>query len=373
MKKIVIACDSFKGCMDASIACDVIEKAMKEIHPTYTYTKIPMADGGEGTAQILSDATNARLQTVKVKNLYHQDINVTYGIHQHTAFIEAASNLAITYLLDNQKQPLEATSYGLGQIILDAMSRDCTKIIVGLGGSGTVDGGFGMLCALGAKFYNHEGQLLPCHVSSIAKIASVDLTTTFVNLEGIEIQIASDVENTYIGKNGASYTFGPQKGLSPKQVEQMDQDLNHLATIFLQATNKEIRDVPRTGSAGGLGGAFYLLGASLVSGIDLVMDITKLELAILDADLVISGEGSIDGQTIDGKTISGIARLTSKHQVPFITFGGRVTKEASNLYDIGVTAMFSIVNECMPLETSLALGEQCLYQEVINISKILFK
>lgn len=371
MKKVVIACDSFKGCMEASVACDVIEKAMKEVHPNYTYTKIPMADGGEGTAAILSRATNARLQTLKVKNLYHEDVHVTYGVHQNTGFIEAASNLAITYLLDGKKQPLQATSYGLGQIILDAICRDCTKIIVGLGGSGCVDGGFGMLCALGAKFYDQENQELPCHVSSIRKVVRVDLSTAYKNLEGIELKVASDVENTYIGENGASHVFGPQKGLSKEEVIQMDQDLDHLATIFEQETAISIKSVPRTGSAGGLGGALYLLGSKLVSGIDLVMEVTKLEEAVKDADLVISGEGSIDAQTIDGKTISGIAKLTLKHKVPFITFGGRVTNDACNLYDIGVTAMFSIVNECMPLETSLALGEQCLHQEVVNISRIL--
>lgn len=372
MKKIVIACDSFKESMSAIEACHAIEKGIKTVDPYVNCLCIPMADGGEGTTAVLMNALNAKFCSVVVKNPFLSDIEAFYGVNDEgVALMEVASTCGIDLIPREKRNPTKALSFGLGQMIQDALNKGVHKIIVGLGGSGTNDGGYGMLYALGAKFYDYENNELPLLVDSIQKIESMDLSQVFDKFKHCEIIVASDVDNVLTGQAGATYVFGKQKGSNDKQLAFLEESLVHFKNVIHEQFQIDLNQVKKTGAAGGLGGAFYLLGAKMTSGIDLVLDVTEFKKHIQDASYIMSGEGSIDSQTINGKTISGIAKLASQYQVPVIVFGGRVSENAKNLYDIGVTAMFSITNEAKTLQQALLDGKHTLETTASNVYRLI--
>lgn len=368
--KIVIASDSFKESMTSIEACHAIEKGIKAVDPDINCLCLPMADGGEGTTEVLMSATNSTLYSLNTFNPFHEVINATYGMNKAgTAIMETASTCGIDLIPRELRDPTRALSTGLGEMIKDAVNKGAKEIIIGLGGSGTNDGGFGMLYALGAKFYDIYHKLLPLSFDSILKIESIDLSE--INLNGCQIIAASDVDNVFTGPQGATYVFAQQKGASSSQQVYLEECLCHLQHIINYQYHIDLKTIAKTGSAGGIGGALYLLGAQMVSGIDMVLKVTEFEKHIQDASYIFTGEGSIDHQTIEGKTISGIARIAKKHNVPVIALAGKVTKEAENLNDIGVTAMFSITNEAKSLSQALKDGKEFLTFTTMNICKLI--
>lgn len=287
--------------------------------------------------------------------------------------MEVATTCGIDLISREQRNPTKGLSVGLGQMMKDAIHRGAKKIIIGLGGSGTNDGGYGMLCALGAQFYDKDKQLLPTEFTSIQKIERIDLSSVYQLLDRCEIVVASDVDNVFTGEQGATYVFGKQKGANQQQLDYLEQSLIHFQNVIFRQYHIQLNRIKKTGSAGGIGGALYLLGADMMSGIDLVMQVTEFEKHIQNADYIMTGEGSIDSQTIHGKTISGIAKIASQYNIPVIAFGGRVTEEAQNLYDIGVTAMFSITNEIKTLNQALLDGQKYLQITSKNVFRLLNK
>lgn len=374
MKKIVIACDSFKESMDASIACKAIQRGLQEVFKDDIQTVLlPLADGGEGSAKVIGEALQMPTRVISCSNPYMEQIEATYYFDKTTkrAVIEVASSCGIDLIEKEKRDPTKALSYGFGEMILDALDQGSEEIVLCLGGSMTNDGGYGMLKALGAIFYDENSQELPLTIASIEKVRSMDLTRVLKRIKTCKIKVASDVTNCYIGKHGATYTFGKQKGANPQQLEYLEKSLTSFNQRVIETLQIDLSQIQRTGSAGGLGGALYCIGATLCSGIDLILELVNFNQCIEGASYIFTGEGSIDGQTIDGKTISGIAMRAKQQNIPVIALAGRVTSEASNLYSIGVTAMFSITNEAKDLKQALLDGEQSLLETTRNIAYLL--
>lgn len=370
--KIVIASDSFKESMTAFEACEAMKKGIHAVDSQVDCVCIPMSDGGEGTVDVLLKTTQAKIQTVEVLNPFHEKISATYGVDSAgSAIIECAAVVGIDLIPVEKRNPTIALSTGLGEMLLDALEQGANQIIIGLGGSGTNDGGFGLLYALGTKFYDKNMNELPLSMESILKIESMDLSEAISKLEKCKLIVASDVDNVYTGKQGATYVFGKQKGANKDQLDYLESCLCHLQEIIKRQYDIDLSQIEKTGSAGGLGGAFYLLGAKMMSGIEMVLNVTDFENKIKGADFIFTGEGSIDEQTINGKTISGISKLGKKYNIPVIAFAGRVSNGAQNLYDHGVTAMFSITNEAKSLEQALLDGTESLTSTTENVFKLI--
>lgn len=370
--KIVIASDSFKESMTAFEACEAMKKGIHAVDSQVDCVCIPMSDGGEGTVDVLLETTHSKIQKVEVFNPFHEKISATYGVDSAgSAIIECAAVVGIDLIPVEKRNPTIALSTGLGEMLLDALEQGANQIIIGLGGSGTNDGGFGLLYALGTKFYDKNMNELPLSMESILKIESMDLSEAISKLEKCKLIVASDVDNVYTGKQGATYVFGKQKGANKDQLDYLESCLCHLQEIIKRQYDIDLSQIEKTGSAGGLGGAFYLLGAKMMSGIEMVLNVTDFENKIKGADFIFTGEGSIDEQTINGKTISGISKLGKKYNIPVIAFAGRVSNGAQNLYDHGVTAMFSITNEAKSLEQALLDGTESLTSTTENVFKLI--
>lgn len=372
MKKIVIACDSFKESMSAMAACQAIERGLKQgFKDEIETTVIPMADGGEGTIEVLKTAIDGDYCYHRVVNHMGVLIDVEYVMKDDLAVVESAKVIGLDLVGPEQRNPTVATSLGLGLLLEEVINKGAKKIIVGLGGSGTNDGGLGMLMGMGARIFDAQGDELPCAIASIKKIAKIDLQPALQKVAEVEITIANDVENPYIGDNGATRIFGKQKGSSSQQLDYLESCLVHLNGVIKDAMDIDLGAVPKTGAAGGLGGAFYLLGSKMQKGIELVLEMTRFEERIQGATYVFTGEGSIDSQTINGKTISGIAKITQASNIPLIGLAGKVDFDIDNLYEIGLTAAFSITNQPKTLEEALEQGEISLEMAAKNIAKIL--
>ena len=370
--KIVIASDSFKESMTAFEACEAMKKGIHAVDSQVDCVCIPMSDGGEGTVDVLLESTHSKIQKVEVFNPFHEKISATYGVDSAgSAIIECAAVVGIDLIPVEKRNPTIALSTGLGEMLLDALEQGANQIIIGLGGSGTNDGGFGLLYALGTKFYDKNMNELPLSMESVLKIESMDLSEAISKLEKCKLIVASDVDNVYTGKQGATYVFGKQKGANKNQLDYLESCLCHLQEIIKRQYDIDLNQIEKTGSAGGLGGALYLLGAKMMSGIEMVLNVTDFENKIKGADFIFTGEGSIDEQTINGKTISGISKLGKKYNIPVIAFAGRVSNGAQNLYDHGVTAMFSITNEAKSLEQALLDGTESLTSTTENVFKVI--
>lgn len=370
--KIVIASDSFKESMSAFEACEAIKKGIYAVDSQVDCISIPMSDGGEGTVDVLLETTHSKTRMVEVLNPFHEKIYASYGVDSNgSAIMECAAAVGIDLIPVEKRNPSVALSTGLGEMLLDALEQGANQIVIGLGGSGTNDGGFGLLCALGTKFYDKNMNELPLSMDSVLKIESMDLSEAISKLEKCKLIVASDVDNVYTGDQGATYVFGRQKGASDSQLDYLESCLCHLQEIIKNQYGIDLSAIKKSGAAGGLGGALYLLGAKMMSGIEMVLNVTDFEDKIKGADFIFTGEGSIDEQTINGKTISGISKLGKKHNIPVIAFAGRVTKGAQNLYDNGVTAMFSITNEAKSLKQALLDGTESLTSTTKNVFKLI--
>ena len=365
MKKIVIAPDSFKGNLTSLQVASCLEKGIKRVLPKAKCIKVPMADGGEGTVQSLVDAANGKIVSKRVKGPAGKLVTAKYGwlAKQKTAVIEMAEASGLPLVKGREKNPLKTTTYGTGQLILDAINKGATKIIIGIGGSATNDGGSGMAQALGVKFLNASGREIKELGSGgmLAKIDKIETHAIDPRIAKTKIVVACDVENPLCGKKGASHVFGPQKGATVKMVEQLDKNLKHFGKLLKRDLKKDVIRTAGAGAAGGLGaGLLAFTNATLESGIDIVLSATKLEKFIKGADLVLTGEGRVDFQTAFGKTPSGVAKAANKCNVPVIAIGGALSDDARQVFDHGIDAIESAAAKDMSLEEAINNSKQDL-------------
>lgn len=371
--KIIIAPDSFKGSLSAGEVSDNIEKGIRKVFEDAEIVKIPMADGGEGTVRSLVDSTGGAMISVRVKNPLMKEVEAFYGIlgDGSTGVIEMAAASGLPLLSEEERNPMETTTYGTGELIRNALDMGCKKIIIGIGGSATNDGGAGMIRALGGRLLDRNGNDVKHGGGSLDKIDAIDISSVDERIKDCKIVVACDVDNPMTGQRGASYVFGPQKGADPEMVKILDKNLEHYSEAVFNATGVQIRDYPGAGAAGGLGGGLMaFLGAELKRGVDIVIEATGLEEKISDADLVITGEGMIDYQTQYGKTPYGVAQIAKKHNIPVVAIVGSVGHNAEVLYELGFNGIFSIINRPMTLGDAVSECAELLEKTSESLMRI---
>ncbi|GAA0107725.1 MULTISPECIES: glycerate kinase [Clostridium] len=353
--KVVIAPDSYKGSLTAMEVANSIEEGIIKYNKNIEVVKVPMADGGEGTVQALVDATGGKIINLKVCDPLLREIDSFYGIlgDGKTAIIEMAAASGLNLLHKNELNPLITSTYGTGQILNDAIEKGCRKIIVGLGGSATNDGGAGMLRALGIRFLNKDGRDIPEGGGVLKNLYKIDKKNFNTEILKCEIIVACDVDNTLCGINGATNVFGPQKGASEDDIRILDEGLSEYSKIIKREFGVDVLNVSGSGAAGGTGAAFLVIGAKLESGVDIVIRETNLVEALKDSDIVFTGEGRIDFQTKFGKAPYGVAKEAEKIGLPVIAICGEIGEGYDELYNHGFTSIFSIVNKPMTLEDSI--------------------
>lgn len=363
--KIVIAPDSFKGNLTAREVADAIEVGIRRIMPDVEIVKVPMADGGEGTVQALVDATSGEIITAEVTDPLGNRINAVFGIlgnrEPKTAVIEMASASGLPLVPLDKRNPMITTTYGTGELILKTLDIGCKRLIIGIGGSATVDGGAGVAQALGIRLIDKDGNDIPRGGGGLKYLDRIDISGIDQRLKETEIIVACDVDNPLVGPRGASAVFGPQKGATPEMVEQLDMFLDRYADIIKRDLAVDVKYAPGAGAAGGLGaGLMAFFKAQLKSGIDIVISASGLENSLKDADLVITGEGKIDRQTIYGKTPIGVAKSAKKYGLPVIAFAGNINTDSNVVYENGIDGLMSIISHPMTLETAMERSKELL-------------
>ncbi|MCJ8337332.1 MAG: glycerate kinase [Pseudomonadales bacterium] len=371
--KIVIAPDSFKESLSAQGVAAAIQAGMQCVLKDAEYILLPVADGGEGTTDALVAATNGSFQQLLATGPLSNKLMATWGLlgNSNSAVIETAAASGLDLVPSEQRNPLVATSYGTGELIMAALEHGVEHIILGLGGSATNDGGVGLLQALGAKFLDASGNNISVGGAGLAELASIDLGALDPRLAQVRFEVACDVDNPLTGERGASAIFGPQKGADAQMVVQLDQNLAHFAAVLLRDTGIDISTAPGSGAAGGIGAAMLLMAqVELKSGVDIVLDAVQFESHLQGADLVITGEGQIDGQTASGKTPVGVARRAKHKGVPVIAVAGSLTAEADNVRSAGIDAIFSVVPGVTDLPSALRNASDNLTKTAANIARI---
>ena len=354
--KAVIAIDSLKGSLSSIEAGQAIAEGIKKADAKAEVVIRPLADGGEGTVEALVCGMNGTLQHVKVTGPLGEPVVCEYGIidETKTAVIEMSGAAGITLVPDIKKNPLYTTTYGVGEVIRDAIEKGCRRFIVGIGGSATNDGGIGMLQALGYGFLNKDGQQVPFGAIGLKELETITDTYVLPELAECEFKIACDVTNPLCGENGCSAVYGPQKGANPSMIMEMDKWLRYYAALAREKFPKANPNEPGTGAAGGLGFAFLTFtNAVLESGIKIVLEETKLESYVKEADVVVTGEGRLDFQTAMGKAPVGVAGLAKKFDIPVLAFAGSVTKDATECNKNGIDAFFPILRGISTLEEAM--------------------
>jgi len=371
--KIVIAPDSFKGSVSAKDAALSIKNGIIKVYKDIDIVCIPMADGGEGTVQPMVDATGGKIIYTKVHGPMFREVDAFYGIlgDGRTAVIEMAAASGLPLVSDDEKDPMNASTYGTGELIKHALDNGCERIIMGVGGSATNDGGQGMAKALGVSFLDKQGNDIGYGGGSLDKLYSIDVSGMDERINNCEVILACDVENPLCGPTGATYIFGPQKGAKDGVLEILDKNLEHYADVIKSTLDVDIKDYPGAGAAGGLGGgALAFLNAKMRKGVEIVIDMVELDGYVKDADLVITGEGMMDFQTQFGKTPFGVAKTAKKYDVPVIALVGKIGKGADALYDLGIDSIFSIVDGPMSLEDAMANGGKLLEDAAERVMRL---
>lgn len=354
--KAVVAIDSLKGSLSSMEAGNAIAEGIYRADAEAKVEVRPLADGGEGTVDALVQGMNGSLRKVRVTGPLGDKVDAAYGIIEEAkmAVIEMSAAAGITLVPDEKKNPLFTTTYGVGEMIRDAIEKGCRKFVVGIGGSATNDGGIGMLQALGYDFLNSKGNAIPYGAKGLEDLAEIRKEHVLPELAQCEFKVACDVTNPLCGPLGASAVYGPQKGATPEMVREMDQWLADYAKLAANCSERADAEHPGTGAAGGLGFAFLTFtNAVLESGIKIVLEETKLEQYIQDADIVITGEGRLDGQTAMGKAPVGVAKLAGKYKIPVLAFAGSVTKDARKCNEEGIHAFFPILRGITTLEDAM--------------------
>ena len=342
MKKVVVISDSFKGTLSSREICDIARESVPRILPGCAVTAIPVADGGEGTVSCFLDSIGASPVTVSVQGPYGETVDAVYARKGNRAIIEMASAAGLP-MVGSNLDPERTTTNGVGMLLRHAVENGCNELLLGLGGSCTNDGGCGCAAALGTRFFDADGNPFVPVGGTLGNIARIDNRETEKLLRGVSLTLMSDVDNPLCGARGAAHVFGPQKGAVPAMVERPAAGLAHLASVIERDLGVRVADIPGAGAAGGMGaGCMAFLGARMRSGIEAVLDLVDFDAQIDSADLVITGEGRIDSQSVHGKVISGIAKRTQPRGVPLVAIVGSIAPDAQEAYELGVTAMFGI-------------------------------
>lgn len=376
--KLVIAPDSFKESLDAQQVAFAIERGFQSIFPEIHTVCVPVADGGEGTTEALVAATAGVQISESVRGPLGEPLNAIWGLLGEqpntalTAVVETAAASGLDKISSAQRDALRATTYGTGELILAALERGVRRIILGLGGSATNDGGMGLLSALGARFLDAKGEVLEAGGAALARLASIDLSQMDSRVAETEFLVACDVDNPLLGARGASAIFGPQKGATPEQVEQLDAALANLADISAKLLGRDCREVAGAGAAGGLGYALVqFLSARMAPGIDLVLEAVCFDEQLQGADLVITGEGRVDGQSLSGKTPVGVARWAKRHDLPVIALCGSIGAGAEGVHKVGIDALFTVVPGVCTLDEAMAEAAANLERTAAQIARTL--
>ncbi len=355
--KIVIAPDSFKGCLSAAQVCEAIQAGIWAADADITCEKVPLADGGEGTVDALVDATDGRFVSAVVEGPLGEPVEARFGIlgDEETAVIEMAAASGLPLIPEEQRNPTRTTTYGTGQLIAAALDAGCRRLVVGIGGSATTDGGAGMAQALGARMLDNQGQqIIRVSGGQLRNVAEIDTKDFDPRIDECTMLVACDVDNPLLGPRGAATVYGPQKGATATQVETLEAGLAHFAGLLARDLGKPVAEVPGAGAAGGLGaGLLAFCDAQLQPGIDIVLDIVKLAGKAAGAELIITGEGKIDSQTAFGKAPIGALRVGQQLGIPVIAIGGSVASDASQLNEYGFAALFSILQQPMSLAEAM--------------------
>lgn len=354
--KIVISIDSLKGSLTSIEAANAIKKGILSVDDKSDVVIMPLADGGEGTVEALVQGMNGEEKVISVTGPINEKVNATYGIlkETNTAIIEMAQASGLPLVPSELRNPLNTTTYGVGEIIKEAIEKGCRNFIVGIGGSATNDCGVGMLQALGFEFYDENDNLVGLGGKVLKQIKRIKTDNKLKELDECNFKIACDVNNPLYGENGAAYIYGPQKGATKEIVKELDKGLKNFAEVVKKDLGKDIAHIEGAGAAGGLGFGFLgFLNSKLESGIKIILDEIKLEEVVKDADIVITGEGRLDNQTAMGKAPIGVAKLAKKHGAKVIAIAGCTTADAVKCNEEGIDAYFSIVNKAMTIDEAM--------------------
>jgi glycerate kinase len=370
---VVIAPDSFKGSLSAVEVADAIATGIRRTGLPLVPVTVPMADGGEGTVEAVLSATGGRRRVVRAEGPLGDPVDAAYGIlpDGRTAVIETAAASGLPLVPADRRNPLLASSYGTGQLIRDALDQGCRRLMIGVGGSATNDGGMGMAQALGVRFLDEEGRELGRGGAELERIAAIDCGGLDPRLAEAEIRVLCDVTNPLCGPEGASAVFGPQKGATPEMVERLDRGLARYAERIAVFLGRRVADVPGAGAAGGLAAGLLAFGrAELVPGVRVIMELVGLEQKVRGAALVITGEGRTDGQSARGKVPSGVGAVAAKCGVPAVCLSGGIGEGADLLYAHGITAMFSIANRPLSLDEAMRDAARLLAEAAENAVRL---
>lgn len=370
--KVVICPDSFKESATALEASQAVQKGFQRVFVDASFELIPLADGGEGTSEVLTKSLNGKFMEVSVSDPLNNKRNAKYGFinDQKLGIIEVAEAIGLHLIKPEQRNPMITTSYGVGELINDAIKNKASKILIGIGGSSTNDCGVGMLSALGAKFYDKNNLEIKVEGYILDKIESINIDNVLNKLQGVKLEIACDVKNPLFGEDGASKVYAKQKGATPEMIDILEEGVKNFHRVVKKDLGVDL-NVESSGASGALGAAFILLNSNLVPGIDLVLKYTNFKEKIKNADLIITGEGAIDHQTAFGKTISQVSKHGKDNNIPVIVLAGRVADDLDNLYEIGVTAIFGIVDGAKSLDQALKDGIKSIEKTSFNIAKLI--
>jgi glycerate kinase len=371
--KIVIAPDSFKDSLSAQGVADAIAGGLAQVWPDAQLIKCPMADGGEGTVEAVLAACDGQWRENRVRGPLGAAVEARWGWlpQSSTAIIEMAEASGLQRVPPGQRDACSSSTYGTGELIRAALDEGASRVILAIGGSATNDGGAGAMQALGVALLDGQGQALPPGGLALGKLARIDLSELDPRLAGVRFEIAADVDNPLCGPHGASAVFGPQKGASAEQVQQLDRALGHFAEHCAQVLNRDVRDEPGSGAAGGLGfAAKAFLQAQFRTGVEVVAQLTGLADAIDGADLVITGEGRFDAQTLRGKTPFGVARIAQRHGVPVVVLAGTLGEGYEALYEHGIDAAFALADGPMTLQEACTDAPRLLAERARDIARL---
>ena len=383
--KVLVAPDKFKGSLTALEAAQAIERGIRRAVPNARVILCPLADGGEGTVEAMTNVPGGQTVTVTVTGPLGGSVRSKFGIlglsifspvnlahpgdAQLTGIIEMALASGIALVPPDKRNPMITTTYGTGELIRAALNEGCRKIVIGIGGSATTDGGMGMAQALGVTFRDGNGVELGLGSGQyLSEIAEIDVSGTDKGLKNLKVVIASDVKNPLCGPDGAAMVYGPQKGATPEMVKMLDAGLEHYAKAIKKKFGIEVNDVPGAGAAGGLGaGLMAFLGAEMKSGVDVIMDTVNFDYKLTQVDLVVTGEGQIDKQTLFGKAVAGIAERAKAKGVPVIAIAGSVKKDAEPLRERGLSEMYQFVTPGITFDYAMAYAAKLLENKTAEV------
>lgn len=371
--QIIIAPDKFKGSMSASEAARYIARGINSVLPNSELILLPLSDGGEGLVESLAGMGNISIVTTAVTGPLGQLVKAKWGFNDigKTAIIEIAAASGLTLVPNEKRDPSVTSTFGTGELIKTALDYGCSNLIIGIGGSATNDGGAGMAQALGAKFFDHSGELLRGCGAELIRLNHIDISDLDPRLQQVSVKVASDVNNPLTGPKGASYTYGPQKGATPEMVKMLDRGLENYRRVIKKTIGKDIGGIPGSGAAGGLGaGLIAFLNAEIRPGIELVLDTLDIDRFLHHCNLLVTGEGKLDAQSVSGKAPVGVARRARKFNVPVIALAGIIEGGLEIFHEEGITACFAIADGPLSLDESISRGPQLIEKKAAELARI---